>query len=168
MCEASIHIRQRGVTLIEVMIAVLILSIGLLGMAALTGVSVRNTQSANYRTQATNLAYEAIDMMRANKNNIGYYNSAAYSDPEVACGDEPEAAEPDACGSGFACDRVRWEEKLCRTLPMGRGRTSIESIGVPPTLTAVVRIRWCDDRSRVAADGDCDDGEIEFAMETAL
>src|SRR5690606_37357910 len=54
----------RGFSLIEVMVAVLVLSLGLLGLAALQGLSMRNNQSANYRTQATNLAYEFIDTAR--------------------------------------------------------------------------------------------------------
>lgn len=165
---ASRFVFQRGLSLIEVMVAVVVLSIGLLGMAALTGVSVRNTQSANYRTQATNLAYDVVDMMRANKNNVGYYNSGAFSDPAVACADAPEALDPTACGIGFACDIARWEEELCRTLPLGRGSIGVAVGGVPTTFVATVRIRWCDDRSQVAADGNCAAGETEFAMETNL
>ncbi|HEY0335498.1 MAG TPA: type IV pilus modification protein PilV [Stenotrophomonas sp.] len=58
---------QGGFTLIEVMIAVLVLGIGLLGFALLQTMSVRFAQSANYRTQATNLSYELLDRVRINR-----------------------------------------------------------------------------------------------------
>jgi type IV pilus assembly protein PilV len=59
--------RQGGFTLIEVMIAVLVLAVGLLGFALLQTMSVRFAQSANYRTQATNLSYELLDQIRVNR-----------------------------------------------------------------------------------------------------
>ncbi|MDH3266385.1 MAG: type IV pilus modification protein PilV, partial [Gammaproteobacteria bacterium] len=57
---------QSGFTLIEVLVSVLVLSIGLVGVAALQGVSLKNTQSAFMRSQATALAYDLADRMRAN------------------------------------------------------------------------------------------------------
>lgn len=57
----------RGVSLIEILVAVLVLSIGLLGVAALQGFSLQAGQSAYYRTQATNVAYEVADYTRLNR-----------------------------------------------------------------------------------------------------
>ena len=59
--------REGGFTLIEVMIAILVLAVGLLGFALLQTMNVRFTQSANYRSQATNLAYEMLDQIRLNR-----------------------------------------------------------------------------------------------------
>lgn len=59
--------RARGFSLIEVMIAILVLGVGLLGFALLQTMSVRFTQSANQRTQATNLAMDMLDQMRVNR-----------------------------------------------------------------------------------------------------
>jgi type IV pilus assembly protein PilV len=56
-----------GFTLLEVMVAVLVLAFGLLGFALLQTMSVRFTQSANYRTKATNLAADMLDQMRSNR-----------------------------------------------------------------------------------------------------
>lgn len=67
-----------GFSLIEVLIALLILSVGLLGFALLQTMSVRFAQAANYRTIATNLSYELFDEMRANRverNNFPMYTS---------------------------------------------------------------------------------------------
>lgn len=58
--------QQRGFTLLEVLIALLVLSIGLLGLAALQTVGLRSNQMATMRTQATWVAYEITDRIRAN------------------------------------------------------------------------------------------------------
>ncbi len=58
--------RQRGMTLIEILVTVLVLAVGLLGMASLTVGSLKNNQGAFLRTQATILAYDMADRMRAN------------------------------------------------------------------------------------------------------
>jgi type IV pilus assembly protein PilV len=69
--------RQDGFTLLEVMVALLVLSLGLLGLAGLQTMSLKfNTQSYQ-RTQATLLIDSMIDRMRANPDavNSGAYNS---------------------------------------------------------------------------------------------
>ena len=62
-----------GFSLVEVMVAVLVLGLGLLGFALLQTMSVRFTQSANHRTQATNLAYDMLDQIRVNRLAVGQY-----------------------------------------------------------------------------------------------
>jgi type IV pilus assembly protein PilV len=57
---------QRGVGMIEVLVAVLILAIGLLGVAALQATALRNSQSAMERSQGVVHAYAIFDSMRAN------------------------------------------------------------------------------------------------------
>ena len=59
--------KQRGLTLIEILITLLVLAIGLLGLAALQGFSLQSGQVSYYRTQATNMAYEVADFTRANR-----------------------------------------------------------------------------------------------------
>lgn len=58
--------RQLGATLIEVLIAVLIMAIGMLGIAALQAVALRNSQGSIERTQAVIQSYSILDAMRAN------------------------------------------------------------------------------------------------------
>lgn len=55
-----------GFTLIEVLVAIIVLAMGLLGFAALQAVTLRNSQSAYNRSVATQLAYDIADRMRAN------------------------------------------------------------------------------------------------------
>jgi len=71
--------RQRGTTLLEVLVSVLVLSIGLLGVAGLQTYGLRYNQSAYLRSQATILAYDMVDRMRSNSNGVasGFYNSVS-------------------------------------------------------------------------------------------
>ena len=57
---------QKGFTMLEVLIAIIIFSFGLLGLAGLQLVSLANNLSANSRSTATALAYDMADRMRAN------------------------------------------------------------------------------------------------------
>jgi type IV pilus assembly protein PilV len=58
--------RQAGFTLIEVMVALIVLVLGVLGAAAMTLNSLRDNKQSGLRSQATALAYEMGDLMRAN------------------------------------------------------------------------------------------------------
>ncbi|MGK0674475.1 MAG: type IV pilus modification protein PilV [Halothiobacillaceae bacterium] len=58
---------QHGVGLIEVLVAVLVLSIGLLGIAALQSNALKNSQSSLARSQAVMLSYFMLDAMRVNR-----------------------------------------------------------------------------------------------------
>ena len=58
--------KNTGFTLIEVLIAMIVLAVGLLGLAGLQATSLRNNQSAYNRIKATQLAYDIADRMRAN------------------------------------------------------------------------------------------------------
>lgn len=106
---------NRGFTLIEVMIALLIFSVGLMGMAALMVVSVKTNHSAYLRTQASFLAQSMADRMRANMGVIPSYNGTYSS---ATTGTDP-------CASGVACspanmvvrDRVLWSQQLVASLP---------------------------------------------------
>lgn len=56
-----------GFTLIEVLISMVILALGLLGLAALQGISLKNNQDAYLYSQANALAYEMSDRIKANR-----------------------------------------------------------------------------------------------------
>lgn len=68
--------RQRGLSLLEILISVLVLSVGILGMATLQLQALKSNQSALTRTEATQYAYMITDMMRANRSAalLGQYN----------------------------------------------------------------------------------------------
>lgn len=70
----------RGVSFIEVMIAVLVMAIGLLGIAAMQTVALRNSQGSLERSQAVISAYAALEAMRANREAAlaGGYNTGGF------------------------------------------------------------------------------------------
>ena len=57
---------SRGTSLIEVLISVLILGIGLLGIASMQAITLRNGQSSMERSQAVMQSYSVLDAMRSN------------------------------------------------------------------------------------------------------
>lgn len=69
--------KQRGMTLIEVLVTLLLISVGLLGVAALQLTSLRSNQTAYVRSQASTLAGDILDRMRANQQGVlaGEYTS---------------------------------------------------------------------------------------------
>ena len=76
----STSIRQRGFTLLEVLIAVVILSIGLLGVAGMQASAMRNNHSAYSKTQATALAMDIADRIRINSSVAANYDFDTDSD----------------------------------------------------------------------------------------
>lgn len=168
--------RSHGFSLIEVMVAILVLSIGLLGMAGLLSVSLGNTQNAHFRTQATNLATAALDMLRANVSNVGRYGSDDFVIGEDCTEPAPPPCEADQ--AAHTCDLARWRHAVCNALPGGRGRIILTSAATSnPAIRAVnarVEICWVDDRSLFEGDladpsEDCDeDGELILGMESTL
>ena len=70
---------QGGASLLEVMISVLILGIGMLGIAAMQATALRNSQGSLERSQAVIQSYAILDSMRANRASAiaGDYNLAA-------------------------------------------------------------------------------------------
>lgn len=80
--NVRIRSRQNGATLIEVLVAVLVLSFGLLGLGALQSVSLRSNSNSYLRTQAVNLSYQIIDELRANR--MGIRLAGGYSNDQLA------------------------------------------------------------------------------------
>lgn len=127
--------KQSGFTLLEVLVAMLVLSIGLLGLAGLMASSMRNNQSAYHSTQATWLAYDILDRIRANRAGAlaGDYN-AALSSP--AC----STAAPS--GTIAAQDIGGWKNMIACALPEGAGSITV----TPANRQVSITIQWNDSR----------------------
>ncbi len=80
-------ILQRGFTLIEVLISMVILAIGLLGLAGIQAISLRDNQDAYYYQQATLLAYEMQDRIRGN--NVANWVSVSPNYSATSCTTTP-------------------------------------------------------------------------------
>lgn len=115
---------QSGFTLIELMVAMLILSVGLLAMAALQASSVRSTHMAYMRTQAGFAATEMAERMRVNI--VGVNNNAYANVSSPPAGTAPTDCSANNCGdAAMAADDIyQWLTSLAnnRDLLSAQGR----------------------------------------------
>jgi type IV pilus assembly protein PilV len=127
--------RERGMTMIEALVALLVLSIGLLGVAALQMSSLRNTHAAHMRSQATALANDITDRMRANRTVAvaGAYNIALGTTPVTPA-------------SLADIDLAAWKASLAATFPSGDGAVAVD----PVTNVAQITIQLDDSRGQDA------------------
>lgn len=126
--------QQKGFTLLEVLVAIVVLSIGLLGLAGLMATSMRNTHSAYQRTQAAWLAYDVIDRMRVNRAAA----LAASNNYNITLGTATSAS------SGLAGTDINdWKATLANALPAGNG--SVTTVSATGRVTVVVQ--WNDTRA---------------------
>lgn len=113
--------------MIEVLVAMLVFSVGLLGAAGLMVVAARSNQAAYLRTQVTFLAQNMAERMQANP--IGVWNGD-YS------GNYPDASARDCSGGCTPSqlaqhDRQRWSSQLKTFLPQGEASIACNTDGLP-------------------------------------
>ncbi len=125
--------KQAGVGLIEIMVAVLVLGIGILGIASTQIISLQmNTQSQN-RSQAVLLAEDILDRIRANSDNPGAYALAQGN---------AQGADNGACDTSFvpanasvsANDIAAWENSLACLLPAAERTVAVNGNTVTVTI----------------------------------
>ena len=92
--------KSTGLTMIEVLVTLVILSIGLLGMAALQLTGLRSANSSNYRTQAILLANDMAERMRANQAAVNNNQFIAVNSAAINCAAFPAPYCGQHYGSG--------------------------------------------------------------------
>ena len=108
----DMRIKQTGFTMVEVLVALVVLAIGLLGIAALYLNSLQSGRTAIYRTQAVNLAADLADRIRANRTAQAAYGTL-FADAEVevaTCYTTGGCIDTDLASS----DLARWKRDPCR------------------------------------------------------
>ena len=120
-----------GFTLIEILVTLLVVSVGLLGVAGLHSLSLRNNYDALMRSHASALASDIADRMRSNRDAV-YLNDSDY---EVALG-PPPAVDDDSPRA--IVDVAEWKETLAAQLPRGDGTIAID----PATRIVTITIQW--------------------------
>jgi len=150
--------RVRGASLLEVLVAILILSFGMLAMAGLHSVAFKYGKMSQFRGVATQLAADLADRMRANPEGAvdGNYVFTEVYDAS------PDEVEPPACGEDVACadaaamaasDLAEVRRVIQMALPGGWLHVT-QDPGVPPRTMYTVWILWQDpDALGGAADG---------------
>jgi len=143
---------QNGFTLIEVLVAVVVLGIGLTGMAGLQIVSMRSAHQADQRTQATLLAYDILDRMRANVGaaQAGEYDTGMTDDVSALALCFGTAAD---CSPAELADhdRRQWRQTLNGHLSDGLG--SIATATVAGQTQATIIVQWVDADAGVDGNG---------------
>ncbi len=138
--------KNNGFTLIEVLISMLVLAIGLLGLAALQMTTLRQNLSAYHRTQATQFAYDIADRMRANvdeaklgANSLYVKKNPASARKQISCITVASLCSPVQMAEQ---DLFEWYGRLNTVLPNGIG--VIKSIGAIDQRLFTVKISWTD------------------------
>lgn len=141
-----------GFSLIEVLVALVVLSVGLLGLAALQSTATQFNASAYSRSQATILAYDMADRIRANREAAldGDYTSP-YPGTLPTCNDA-------VAGTVAQQDLAAWRRSLACSLPSGNGAVDYDA----GTDVVTISVTW-DESSR-----DPDTPNPEFVMRTGL
>lgn len=117
--------RQRGIALMEALIGVLLLSMAALAYAALQARGLGASAGALWRSQATLLAYEMADRMRANPTGVsdGRYGNLTAAEAAPACGSAAACSTANMAKLDFA----QWTTRLADGLPSGTGVVCLDS-----------------------------------------
>lgn len=125
---------QAGIGMIEILVSIIILSIGLLGLAGLQTASLTHNHSAGFRSTATVMAYSILDSMRANRVEAGAGNYNHSLGDSIPSGDTLSGQ-----------DVGNWLNELALRLPEGSGSINVDGNKV------TVLIQWDDSRGAAAA-----------------
>lgn len=132
--------RLRGMTLIEILVAIVVLSIGLLGLAGLQLKGIQVNQGSTYRSQAAILVEDVADRMRADRAGTlaGTYNTPANTTAATAPAGAPPAL-------------VEWLARLT-ALPGGNVTIGPAVAGsAPGSVTIPITVNWIDVRAQGGA-----------------
>ena len=127
--------QQAGVSLLEVLIAVVVLSLGILGLAGLQMSALRNNQSSMERSMAVIESYSIVDAMRVDRDNAidGAFDITLEDDPEE--------------GTFAGNELVKWRARLILLL----GPAALGSVDCDGANCTVV-VQWNDSRGTSGAD----------------
>lgn len=147
----TLNNKQAGVGLLEVLIAVLILSVSLLAIASLQSRSLQYNQSAYMRSQVNILAYDIFDRIRSNRPDIASYS--------LSFGDDAPS------GDGIAnTDMATWMENMQRVLPDAEAKLSCSLVASTTIHKCEVSIRWTENNIFGEQDEDAMDAEARSML----
>jgi type IV pilus assembly protein PilV len=125
--------KQNGFTMLEVLVTMAIVSFGLLGIAGIIANGLKSNGSSYARSQASWMANDIIDSMRANRA-AAELSTLPYN---LAIGANPTGT------SVASSDLSAWRDALADALPAGTGGVAVNSA----TKKVTVTIQWDDSRA---------------------
>ena len=123
-----------GFTLIEVLVTIVLLAIGLLGLAGLQAFSLKNSHGSFYRSIASQQAYDMADRIAANQKGVtgGHYDNLSATIPtNPNCITRPECTFPQMA----VTDQYQWLRANAVVLPNGSGTVCIIDPGTGNCVT---------------------------------
>lgn len=127
--------RSRGFSLIEVLIALIILSVGMLGIAGLYVQSMQAGRTSMFRHNAVTIAGDIADRIRANPAAGAAYTAAAGADNSCV------NAGIDCSPAQMAAHDIKlWQEQATDSLPNGNVTVTLDSSVVPPSYE--IKVGW--------------------------
>jgi type IV pilus assembly protein PilV len=134
--ERQIMSRPSGFSIVEALVALVVLSVGMLGIAALYVESLRAGRTAVYRTQAVNLASDMADRIRANRNALGAWALAPTDNPA----DQGCVAGTTNCSAAQLAqdDQASWRLAIQQQLPGSPTANPATPFGTIQVINAVV------------------------------
>ena len=151
--------QQSGFGLIEILITIVVTSIGLLGLAALQANGLKNNQSAYHSSQASVLAYDITDKMRANIGSINnYLTSYMTLTVAKAAGEQAGCISTSGCSTAQLAqnDLFEWNAALTSALPDATGTITVAGF------IYTISVNWDDDRNGVV---DIDDPNFQVSFQ---
>ncbi len=133
--------KQKGVSMVEIIVTIVIMAIGLLGVASLQANTLKYLKGANYRSEATQAAYDISDRMRANGQAIkdavtglspNFYNyQTAYSATISSLPTVPNCAVPINCTAQEVANKdiAEWLRMLGTRMNGGAGYIVANAVG---------------------------------------
>lgn len=136
----------KGATLIEVLVSLLILSFGILGMAALQARALKGNQSAMQRTQAVMMSYYILDAMRVDRNSAKSlnYNTGSLTGTTIGPICNPGAISGTSL---FDNNLKHWVESLKTTIGKTGDTTTCGAVLCDADGNCRVQVRWDDTRA---------------------
>jgi type IV pilus assembly protein PilV len=126
--------KQQGFGLIESLVSLVVVSVGMIGIAALYGQGLRASATALYRTMAVNLASDMADRIRVNRLGTANYGGAA------ANGNCDPGGNTDCTTAAMAAhDLFGWQAQVAAQLPNGVG--AVQYAGTTPA-TYTISVTW--------------------------
>lgn len=134
---------QRGAGLIEVLIAVLVLSLGLLGALKLQTEGVRQNADSRYTVLAAALAHDALDAITYDRfgDKSDWLGIDSIGTPHT-CSSEADSSSASASASADGDRADSWRDKVACDLPGGKAKLSCADSATAGARTCKVELRW--------------------------
>ena len=159
----KIHRKESGVAMLEVMVAIIVVSFGLLGLASLQLTGMKNSQTSYLRSIATAQAYNMADRMRAN---IAGVTAGEYDNVTTTIPARPDCSNPFQLTGGCTpaemadYDAYIWLTNSTSLLPGGRGTIT----KIAGSSGFIISVLW--DEKCISGESSCTSGNLTRSFST--